>query len=62
MMIVIKWLDEDIAGIRPDWSEEKCSEVLEDIGASLADQTIEFGYDIMHLLVRQWEVDNNDDE
>lgn len=60
-MIRIEWIPEDILGVRPTWSEEKCEEVLEEIGEHLKDLCIEFGYDTMEMLVKQYEREESDE-
>jgi hypothetical protein len=57
--IVIKWLPEDIASYHPEWSEEMCELVLEEIGSRLADRVIEYGYEQLSELVERYIMEND---
>ena len=50
-MVVIRWSWEDIQSLRPDWSQEKCGEMLDAIAKGLHDRSIELGWEIMETLI-----------
>jgi hypothetical protein len=50
-MVVIRWSWEDIQSLRPDWSQEKCDEMLDAIAKGLHDRSIELGWEIMETLI-----------
>ena len=50
-MVVIRWSWEDVQSLRPDWSQEKCDEMLDAIAKGLHDRSIELGWEIMETLI-----------
>jgi hypothetical protein len=50
-MVVIRWSWEDVQSLRPDWSQEKCDEMLDTIAKGLHDRSIELGWEIMETLI-----------
>ena len=60
-MSTIKWLGEDIKGYRPDWTDDQCDYVMDEIGTQLAEACIELGHSIMEELIAECESDQEDD-
>ena len=60
-MSTIKWLGEDIKGYRPDWTDDQCDYVMDEIGTRLAEACIEYGYEILEKLIAEFERDQEDD-
>ena len=60
-MSTIKWLGEDIKGYRPDWTDDQCDYVMDEIGTALAEACIEYGHEIIEILIREFESDQEDD-
>lgn len=60
-MVTIKWLGEDIKQYRPDWTDEQCDYVMEEIGTVLSELSIEYGWEIMEGLIKAFEHDAEDD-
>jgi len=60
-MSTIKWLGEDIKGYRPDWTDDQCDYVMDEIGTQLAEACIEHGHSIMEELIAEFESDQEDD-
>jgi hypothetical protein len=60
-MSTIKWLGEDIKGYRPDWTDDQCDYVMDEIGTQLAEACIELGHSIMEELIEEFESDQEDD-
>lgn len=58
--VTVKWVGEDIKAIRPDWSVDKCNEVLGDLSKQLEDRVIELGNDALYCLLTDWEADNDE--
>jgi len=56
--VAVKWVGEDIKAIRPDWSADKCDEVMGEIGKLLNDRVIEVGNDVLYYLVTNWIEEN----
>jgi hypothetical protein len=56
--VAVKWVGEDIKAIRPDWSADKCDEVMGEIGKQLNDRVIEVGNDVLYYLVTNWIEEN----
>jgi hypothetical protein len=50
-MVVIRWSWQDVQSLRPDWSQEKCDEVLGTIAKGLHDRSIELGWEVMETLI-----------
>jgi hypothetical protein len=61
-MSTIIWLGEDIKGYRPDWTDDQCDYVMDEIGTRLSEACIEFGHDVIQLLIRQFEAEQTEDE
>ena len=61
-MITIKWLGEDIKGYRPDWTDDQCDYVMDEIGTRLSEACIEFGHDIMEGLIQEFEAEQTEDD
>lgn len=49
--VEISWCPADIKAIRPTWSDEKCMQVLADIGGTLEDRSIELGWEVIESLL-----------
>jgi len=60
-MSTIKWLGEDVKGYRPDWTDDQCDYVMDEIGTQLAEACIEYGYEILEKLIAEFERDQEDD-
>lgn len=60
-MIVIKWLGEDIKGYRPDWTDDQCDYVMEEIGTQLSEICIEYGHEVLEGLINEFEDDQEND-
>ena len=60
-MSTIKWLGEDIKGYRPDWTDDQCDYVMDEIGTQLAEACIEYGHEIIERLIEEFESDQEDD-
>ena len=60
-MSTIIWLGEDIKGYRPDWTDDQCDYVMDEIGTRLSEACIEFGHDIMEGLIQEFEAENPTD-
>ena len=50
-MVVIRWSWEDVQSLRPDWSQEKCDEMLDTIAKGLHERSVELGWEIMETLI-----------
>jgi hypothetical protein len=50
-MVIIRWTWEDVQSLRPELSKDECLELLDRIGGSLADRSIELGWEVMQILV-----------
>jgi hypothetical protein len=50
-MVIIRWTWEDVQSLRPELSKDECLELLDRIGGSLADRSIELGCEVMQILV-----------
>jgi hypothetical protein len=50
-MVIIRWTWEDVQSIRPELSEDECLELLDRIGGSLKDRSIELGWEVMQILI-----------
>jgi hypothetical protein len=50
-MVVIRWSWQDVQSLRPDWSQEKCDEMLDTIAKGLHDRSIELGWEVMETLI-----------
>lgn len=58
--VVIKWITEDIQGLQPDWHEDKCEYVLDEVSRDLQARVIEFGNEVLEQLVSEW-IDENEE-
>lgn len=57
--VTITWEVEDIKSLRPNWSEDKCEEVLGEISGQLEDRSIELGWEVIEDLLN---MDYEDEE
>ena len=46
--VTIKWIWQDVADQRPDWTEEQCCNFLDEIRDDLEDRSIERGWEVIH--------------
>ena len=60
--VTVKWIAEDIKGLYPDWSDDKCEEVLDEISRHLQNRVIELGNEVLELLTNEWDLDNQPEE
>jgi hypothetical protein len=58
--VVIKWITEDIQALQPDWHEDKCEYVLDEVSRDLQARVIEFGNEVLEQLVSEW-IDENEE-
>ena len=58
--VTVKWVAEDIKWIQPEWSEDKCDEVLGEISKQLESRVIEVGNDALYYLLSDWVADNEE--
>jgi hypothetical protein len=49
--IVIRWLPDDIQSLKPEWSYERCVEVLDEISGAFEDRNTETGWEILEIMV-----------
>ena len=49
--VTVSWCPADVQDIRPDWSDEKCMEMLQQIARNLEELSIEKGWDILENLL-----------
>lgn len=56
----IHWCPADIKSLHPDWSDEKCADVLGDIARHLEDRSIELGWEVIQTLL--WDYEKDEDE
>lgn len=49
--VSISWCPADIKAVRPSWSDDKCMQVLADIGGALEDRSIELGWEVIESLL-----------
>lgn len=61
-LATIHWCAADIKSLQPDWSDEKCVEVLSDIGDYLEQRSIELGWEVIEVLLRTFTVTTDEDE
>lgn len=58
-MVTINWCPADIA-LATGFSDEKSIEVLEQIGRSLSDRSIELGWEVIDILVQDYKGENDE--
>ena len=49
--VVITWSWLDVLSLFPDWSQQKCEEILNGIAKGLHDRSVEIGWEIMESLI-----------
>lgn len=49
--VTIRWVEEDVQQLRPNWSIYKCRGALEYVGKYLKDRSIETGWEILESLL-----------
>ena len=47
----IHWCPADVKSIRPEWSDDKCMEALENVGHWLEERSIELGWETLEVLL-----------
>lgn len=58
----IRWVPADIKSLHPEWSDEKCADVLSDIAEYLEDRSIELGWEVIEVLLRTFTVTDGDED
>ena len=58
----IRWVPADIKSLHPDWSDEKCADVLSHIASDLEDASISAGWEAIDVLIRMLHLDEDEDE
>ena len=58
----VVWRAEDVKAIKGAWSLEKCEEWLQDNDRHISDRLIELGWEVLDVLVRQNDGDEEDDD
>lgn len=59
---IVKWVGADIQALKPDWSEDKCNEVMGELSRYLEDRVVELGNDALHCLLVDWVAENEIEE
>lgn len=49
--VVIKWVPDDVATLRPTWTEDQCADWLDANRKHLVDRSIELGWGVMESLL-----------
>ena len=57
--VQISWCPADVKAINEHWSDEKCMEVLSEIGGYLEDRSIELGWDVLETLLSPYNTDED---
>lgn len=58
----IKWCPADIKSLHPNWSDEKCAEVLSDIASGLEEASISAGWEAIDVLIHMNSLDDEEEE
>lgn len=61
-ILEIKWTYEDIKSLRPDWSDEKCDEVLGDLAGTIEDISIERGWEVIESSIHEYDDEEYEEE
>lgn len=48
---IVRWAAEDVQGLRPDWTLERCEEELQGIEKHLQDRLCELGFEVIDTLL-----------
>lgn len=59
-VLTIEWSIDDIKDRRPNWSDEKCNQVLSDLAGYLEDESINAGWEVIDNCL--WEYDEEEEE
>jgi hypothetical protein len=51
----IQWSIADIRSLRPDWSKDKCDEVLSDMAGIIEERSIETGWEVIESLIGDYD-------
>jgi SepF-like predicted cell division protein (DUF552 family) len=54
MAITITWQAEDVQVLMPDLTLEQAEDALQDVGGQLQDRSVEFGWDVLEVLLDNW--------
>ena len=57
----IHWTPADIKSLHPEWSDEKCCDVMHNIAGWLEDRSIELGWEVIETLIREYEEDEDEE-
>ena len=60
--LTIKWCPADIKSLHPDWSDEKCADVLSDIASGLEEASISAGWEAIDVLIHMNNLDDDEGE
>ena len=58
----VVWRAEDVQALKKDWSLPRCEEWLEDNEDRISERLIELGWEVLDVLVRQNNDEEDDDE
>ena len=58
--VQVSWCPEDVKILYPDWSDEKCQDLLDKISPYLEDRLIELGWDVMETLLGNYDEEEED--
>jgi hypothetical protein len=53
---VVRWSQDDILSLRPEWTVKRASQFLEDIEKHIRDRMIETGWFVIEHFIDDWEV------
>ena len=51
----VKWTEEDVQELRPDWTPDKCAQLLEKHGSFIEDAMIDEGWKALAFVVEEFE-------
>lgn len=56
---IVSWCPADVKDMRPDWSDEKCQEMLAKVSGHLEGRIIDSGWEILDFLLEFEEKEEN---
>lgn len=58
----IHWCPADVKNLHPEWSDDKCMDVLSSVAGWLEARSIELGWEVLEGLVSDYEYEEDEDE
>ena len=60
--VEVSWCPADVKSMYPHWTDEKCANVLDAVSGYFNDRQIELGWEVLEVLISDYDEDEEEEE